>query len=310
MLLYVDPSSPNVVNGLRWDGSRAGAVNHVATNGKPVVASPDGTFFQIGSALYSRSGQPAGTVESGKATRASFTWADDGRTYCGITTGGVLPAGPAGVPTTLTSGRAGDPAAPKAVAQVGVVHEQTSVRVAGCSVQGDRALVLQSGGQGVAVLTAWSVRLSDGQVLWTKSYAASSSPPFDLVMSPDGRYVAEVRPAAQAGTAGSTTILDAGGNAIGTVNTTVRAWSADDALVATSDPGAGARLVRWRDGSTVWQAPAGSLLWARGDPHGGPSMAVAVFEPASGGRGPTPADVYLVGPDGRGRAVLHQVVIS
>jgi hypothetical protein len=189
------------------------------------------------------------------------------------------------------------------VAKVGQVYAQAATYVAACSVQADRAVVVQLGG----VSQYWVIQLSSGRVLWRRDFGFNTSTgQYELaVASRDGRYIAEVH---NTGTPVQpifeSTIYDSGGLVVGHVPGAVQAFSWDGSLAVVGAKEVQLTVVRWRDGTVIWSAPHGVWYggWARPEP-GGTSIAVGVFNPANpwstNGSVPQPLDVYIVSADGR-----------
>src|SRR6185437_7223078 len=124
---------------------------------------PAGTLWATPRDIRDRAGAVVAT-ESLPGKGFPGTWADDGRHYCSMVPRDAL-GQVGGLPTTLQLTAVGQ--APKNIARVGRLYEQTSVGVAACSVQNDRAVVVQSNSGGGTV-QFWVVQLSTGRILWTR----------------------------------------------------------------------------------------------------------------------------------------------
>jgi len=143
------------------------------------------------------------------------------------------------------------------VLQIGTLYNQTSVTVAACSVQFDRAVVVQSAGQGTETAQYLVVQLSTGKILWTHQFIRSR--PVQIVSSRDGQTIAESQ-------GQSSTILGPDGEVTGHIAGSVRIFCWDGSL-ALVDAGTGdgpGRIVRVSDGSTAWGLvePFGELFFS------------------------------------------------
>jgi hypothetical protein len=174
--------------------------------------------------------------------------------------------------------------------------------VIACSIQGDRAVVVQSGGQGIGTSQFWVVRLSTGQILWSRIPAESTTGPgVQIVASHDGQYIAENR---GGDPAQDTTIYGPDGAALGHIGRWVNAFSWDGSLGVTSPRlgSTGAVSVQnWRDGTVVWSGPIGSgyTYWLASAEPGGSRVAVGVLDPQfPQTTGFAPVHLYVVAADG------------
>lgn len=307
VILFRDGVDPGQVDGVTWDGRAAGSVGQ-ADPGAALDVEPSGHLYRSLTAIRDRFGRVVGQAPADKTT---LKWSDDGRHYCRIDSASPPPAG--GSPATLQLAAPGEAARP--VAQVGTVYQQAGVSLAACSVQADRAVMVQMGG-GPFALQTWVVQLSTGRILWTRSYAAANS--VNVSASRDGRYVAEMTTVLRAGGPPpvTTVIRDPTGAVVGHVAGTVVAfsWDASLAVVVDASKSEGQIYVtQWQDGSTVWTVPRGggredfqrSLLDAYPEP-GGQRIAVvlASLDPAVV-RSHQPADIYAVGPDGHPKLLVE-----
>jgi hypothetical protein len=301
VILFHDPVNFNQIDGITWDGSVEGRLGVYPEAGQGILPNPDGTLWATTHDVRNRSGAIVATL-AGNTKGFPGTWADDGQHYCSMAS--ESPFGqPGGKPTTLQVTAVGQ--APRNVVQVGVVYEQTSVSVAACSIEKDRAVVVQSGGQGMSTAQLWVVQVSTGRIIWTRSYPLDGSTLIDILSSRDGQFVAEVRyihPAAEAGT----TIYGPSGAVAGHFSSRVDGFSWDGALAVLGDYGGPVSVVRWRDGTVVWSGPSG---WAVMPEPGGQRVAIWVRNPdhpQTGGF--PPVDLYVVGPDGQAKKLLTNVM--
>ena len=177
LIWYGGPS--NDLHGLDWSGK---PVKNLSAD--PMIQSPDGLLLWRrpntpggNSAVYDANGDPVGFVPVDQ----NMMWADDGRTFCGVTS----------TPTAsyeLDMLRINAPRVRVGTVPVTPGTNQVPV-LAACSVLTQRAVVIgQSNGY------TWSVTmisLSDGSVLYQHSYP---NPLARIVASHDGQYIAEQFP--------------------------------------------------------------------------------------------------------------------
>jgi hypothetical protein len=181
------------------------------------------------------------------------------------------------------------------------MYDQASAGVAACSIEKDRAVVVQGTPIGTAT-QVWVIQLSTGRVLWTRQNAG------DIRTSIDGRYIAEVS-YNQATAKSTTTIYSPTGGVLGHVAGRVEAFSWDGSLAVLGDYGGPVSVIRWKDGTVVWTGPSGEgYLDAMPEP-GGQRIAVSVSDPQHPQTGGfAPRNVYVVGPDGQAVELLTDVM--
>ena len=159
-----------------------------------------------------------------------------------------------------------------------------------CSPGADRAVVYQSGGQGVGVSQFWVLQLSSGRVAWTGGSGSW------IAASHDGKYIALADDSRQA------TVYGPSGAALTRLASTVLGFSWDGSLAVTAASfAASPSIVRWADGTTIWICPGrNTFTYMEGlaEPAGS-HIAVGVLDPAYPQTGGF-AVVYLfvVGADG------------
>lgn len=262
LVIYQDPAKADQLDGVTWDGKSFGQLREQLPAG---VGNWQNTMFATSDSITDRSGKTLMTGTFGAKFFAG-TWADDGRHFCQMVPFDN-PSGSTGLPTTLQVVTVGQGI--RSVARVGTLYNQTVVKVAACSVAADRAVVVQSGGQGVGTAAVWSVELSTGRIVWTHSYDVASSSVTSVVSSGDGMYVAENL--TQGKPAGST-VYGPDGTAITQLFWWVEAFSWDDNLAVMDDGGYGyapVHLMIWRDGTQVWSGPADmAVLRSAAEPKG------------------------------------------
>ena len=298
ILVIRDPAAPQQVDEITWDGKAVGKLPFATEGFSP---NPAANLFASGGTIVDRSGV---VVASGSFGFKYFqgTWADDEVHFCLITP--FDNPGPSGVPTTLHLVDA-HTGSSRDVVRVGTLNEQTSVRVAACSTEFDRAVVVQSGGQGVGTAQYWVIELSTGKIVWTHNFQETSGPAVQVVSSRDGQTIAESQ---QQGA----TLFGLDGAVIGHITGSVQIFCWDGSL-ALVDAGTGdgpARIVRISDGSTVWSGPSGPGFYvsSSGAQPDGASIAVGLHNPANTAvNGLTPVDLYIVAPDGHVVAELKDI---
>ena len=298
ILVIRDPAAPQQVDEITWDGKAVGKLPFATEGFSP---NPAANLFASGGTIVDRSGV---VVASGSFGFKYFqgTWADDEVHFCLITP--FDNPGPSGVPTTLHLVDA-HTGSSREVVRVGTLNEQTSVRVAACSTEFDRAVVVQSGGQGVGTAQYWVIELSTGKIVWTHNFQETSGPAVQVVSSRDGQTIAESQ---QQGA----TLFGLDGAVIGHITGSVQIFCWDGSL-ALVDAGTGdgpARIVRVSDGSTVWSGPSGSGFYVSsyGAQPDGASIAVGLHNPAyTAVNDLNPVDLYIVAPDGHVVAEMKDI---
>jgi hypothetical protein len=296
LILYHDPATFDQIDGMTWDGKTRGRIGAGAMRGG--YANPPGTLYSTSNDIRDRSGKVLITFDP---TQGQPFWADDGRSYCSL--------GRTGARDTTSVGelQVGVPGQPlRSVARIGSFPWAGSngggPYVAACSIQGDRAVVVQSGGQGIGTSQFWVVRLSTGQILWSRTPAeATGTGLAQIVASHDGQYIAENR---GGDPAPDTIIYGANGSAVGHIGRWINAFSWDGALGVTSPlPGStGAVSVQsWRDGTVLWSGPTGSgyRYWQASAEPGGTRLAVGILDPQfPQTTGFAPVDLFVIAGDG------------
>lgn len=296
LIFFRDPADFDQIDAMTWDGvvGRAPADMPDYHTG-----NPQATLFGTTNEIRDRNNR---SVVKGVFGLKSFaaTWADDGVHYCLMQPFDVL--GADGVPATLMVGSTEGGMQP--VMSVGKVYEQTSIYVAGCAFQDDRALVVQSGGQGIGVAEYWVVQVSTHQVLWTRSFTSADAP-LSVVSSHDVAFVAENYPAGSG--VEESVVYDGSGKEVRRFDAAVAAFSWDKTMVVlTSRRGGAPPAVSTLDGRFVWTAPAktGLYAWSAVAEPAGDRLAVAVGDPQASfasatWKGLPIVDLYVVDPDGR-----------
>ena len=306
VILYHDPGAFDQIDGITWDGSARGRVGVNPEAGNGILPNPPGTLWATTHDVRDRTGAVVTTLP-GNTKGFPGTWADDGRHVCSMVA--ENPFGqPGGKPTTLQVSLLGQ--SPRNVAQVGRAYEQARIGVAACSVEKDRAVVVQSGGQGVGTAQFWVVQLSTGRILWTRPYTLDGTTTVDIRASRDGQYIAEVKYTCCPGTASATTIYGPTGEVLGHVSGRVEGFSWDGSLaVQMADYAGPVAVIRWRDGTVLWTGPSGAAFQDALPEPGGQRIAVSVGDPERPQTGGFPfRHVYVVGPDGQAVKLLTDVM--
>jgi hypothetical protein len=293
VLLFRDGDDPSQVDGVTWDGGTAGRVGQVSSQ-SGILQNPPGTRYAVTSGLvYDRSGAQVGTAPP---ARDPWRWADDGGGYCHVDQSATLTLGGVG-PAVHT------------VTRVGTTSSQTGLVLAACSVESDRAVVVQTAGQGVSAAKVSVVQLSSGSTIWARSLPNDGTSTVRVNASRDGQYVAVISSRCCLGAApgpSSTTIYGPDGAVAGQVAGAVEAFSWDGTLAVVSGPVVS--VVRWRNGATIWNAPAGVTYVSSLPEPGGQQVAVAVHDPSVPQTGGFPPyDLYAVGLNGQARLLVRGV---
>jgi hypothetical protein len=295
VILFRDPVDNQQINGVSWDGSARGrvAVNH----DMGFVQNPAGTLYGGTGFIRDRSGAlVASPVVSTKVFAG--TWADDGQHYCSLVSRSALPPA-GGEPATLQVTAVGQ--TPRNVVQVARMYDQASAGVAACSIEKDRAVVVQGTSIGMAV-QFWVVQLSTGRILWTRSSG-------DIRSSRDGQYIAEIT-YNEATRSSATTIFSPTGAVLGHLAGRVDALSWDGSLaVQMAAYGGQVSIIKWRSGTVVWKGPSDAGYDDALPEPSGQHIAVWLRDPQHPQTGGfPPRNLYIVGPDGQAVQLLTGVM--
>jgi hypothetical protein len=296
VILYHDPANNNQIDGITWDGRSSGRVGDGGINGG--TSNPAGTLYSTATDIRDRTGKVVGPLANSPIKTSRVTWADDELHYCQVVPApykGVGP-GPGMLQLVLPGGQTSN------IAQIGTYPAPTEnsapPSIAACSVQNDRAVLVQGSGTSNLSVQNWVVQLSTGRILWTHSIKLTGSPVgVAITATHDGQFVAEsiALPAPS-----KATIYGPDGSAIAHFVGTVRSFSWDGSLAVMSpDSGAPVTMIRWRDGTVVWTGPAGlHYRTVRSEP-GGTRIAIGLIEPnPSDATGVVTVNLYVVSADG------------
>jgi hypothetical protein len=294
VIFFRDAANFEQVDGVTWDG----VVGVAAGTPEYHASSPSETLFGTPTAILNRKGA---VVNRGAFGLKSFaaTWADDDVHFCLIEPLDTLGAN--GIPATLRDGSV--EGGISTIMQVGKIYEQVATYVASCSFEADRAIVVQSGGQGIGVAQYWVVQVSTARVLWTHDFAGRPMPG-SIVASHDSRYIAENYDAPSG--AQTSTVYAGDGSKVTQFNASVGGFSWDDSTVVlwSRQAPSPAFTVKLATGQTIWASPtaSGVSLWGvRAEPNGeGLAIGLAnpTSSPAPSTAGYPPVDLYLLGADG------------
>lgn len=292
VIMIADPSALETV-AVTWDGKQGGTFPPSINSG--FIANPAATLFASASGVRDRSGKLLAQGNFG-GKFFSGTWADDEEHFCLMWP--LDNPGAGGIATTLKLIDARSGVAAQDTVHIGTLYNQTYVNVATCSLEFDRAVVVQSAGQGIGTAQYWVVQLSTGKILWTrKPFEGNGLPPIQIVSSRDGRTIAESQ-------GQSSTLYGSDGAQIIHLDGAVQmfSWDGTAALTDTGTGNGPARIVRVSDGSPVWSGPSGSGFYvSRFVPQpNGDRFAVGIHNPAYPNYANLPGqDVYIVTSDGR-----------
>jgi hypothetical protein len=176
--------------------------------------------------------------------------------------------------------------------------------VAACSVQFDRAVVYQSGGQGVGVAQYWVVQLSTGKILWTRTFDIGL--PVQIVSSRDGQYIAETVAILTGNQASWTsTILGPDGSSVGRLDSAVIAFSWDDSLAVVQSGSDPVKIVTVQGDRTVWTGPTNYFVTEMRAQPGGSGLALWLQPSKPATILAPPRELYVIAADGRVLAHIH-----
>ena len=295
VILFHDSVDVNQLDGSTWDGTAKGRVAVSPDLGFGFLQNPAGTLFRWIGGISDRTGAVVAVPTTG--VKGFGTWADDGQHYCSLVSKSALPpAGGESATLQLTA----EGQAPKNVAQVGRMYDQSGASVAACSIEKDRAVVAQLASAGNTI-QFWVVQLSTGRILWTRASG-------DIRTSRDGQYIAEIS-YNQSTRRSTTTIYGPTGAVLGLAAGAIEAFSWDGSLaVQVADNNGPVSVIRWRDGTAIWSGPSDAGYWDAMPEPGGQRIAVSVRDPEHPQTGGYPPhNVYVVGPDGKAIRLLTDV---
>ena len=268
LIWYREPSTG--LHGLDWTGTQIKSLSLDS-----VTPSPDGLLLwrrpntaDATNTVYDADGKSVGSV----LTDPTMMWADDGRTFCGVTT---TPTGAYDLDLLRING-------PRVrIGAIGVTPGTKQVpMLAACSVLTGRAVVIgQSSGY------TWSVTmisLADGTVVYQHSYP---NPLARIVASHDGQYIAEQFAGNTSGPATLIRQLPSGTTVGQFSGIVVQRFSWDGSLVVGNtfgDPSVQeAQVMRYRTHEIVWHqcmCPHPHGLFALPQPGGSKVAVLAITD--------------------------------
>ena len=268
LIWYREPSTG--LHGLDWTGTQIKSLSLDS-----VTPSPDGLLLwrrpntaDAANTVYDADGKSVGSV----LTDPTMMWADDGRTFCGVTT---TPTGAYDLDLLRING-------PRVrIGAIGVTPGTKQVpMLAACSVLTGRAVVIgQSSGY------TWSVTmisLADGTVVYQHSYP---NPLARIVASHDGQYIAEQFAGNTNGPATLIRQLPSGTTVGQFSGIVVQRFSWDGSLVVGNtfgDPSVQeAQVMRYRTHEIVWHqcmCPHPHGLFALPQPGGSKVAVLAITD--------------------------------
>ena len=268
LIWYREPSTG--LHGLDWTGTQIKSLSLDS-----VTPSPDGLLLwrrpntaDATNTVYDADGKSVGSV----LTDPTMMWADDGRTFCGVTT---TPTGAYDLDLLRING-------PRVrIGAIGVTPGTKQVpMLAACSVLTGRAVVIgQSSGY------TWSVTmisLADGTVVYQHSYP---NPLARIVASHDGQYIAEQFAGNTNGPATLIRQLPSGTTVGQFSGIVVQRFSWDGSLVVGNtfgDPSVQeAQVMRYRTHEIVWHqcmCPHPHGLFALPQPGGSKVAVLAITD--------------------------------
>ncbi len=266
--------------------------------GSLAVQSPDGSRLAIGDTVYDTSGGATGVR---LPTDTSVTWADDSRHVCL-----AKPLPGQGSPSEISYESPGYPAV--VLGRLGSQGVQVpGATVLACSATSNRVVVANVDGVN-DTSDAWVLDTATGAIRYHRAYPTSTKTEGNagvfVVASPDGQYLAETDAAT-----GSASIRRIADDSVVArlAGMQVHGFSSyGDLVLAAPRPPAFALdnlstmdpvVIDWRTGKVVWRSPAGATFGGRlAAQPGGQAIALDLRLGRHWG-------IWMVGPDGQGRAV-------
>jgi hypothetical protein len=307
VVLYWRSFAPDGLYAASWSGALYKVPMVDLPQGSLAVQSPDGSRLAIGDTAYDTS-SGATTHLPFDATKGdlSVTWADDSRHMC-LTR--RLPGD--GSPSEISFVSPGSP--PKVLGKLGSQGQQVpGATVLACSATSNRVVVANVGGDN-DTSDVWVLDAATGAIRYHRTYPISTKTNGNIgvfvVASPDGQYLAETDAAT-----GSSTIRRIADDSVVARLSGMEvhgfSWHGDLVLAAPRPPDfslvnssmTNPVVIDWHKGTTVWRSPAGAAFSGRlAAQPGGKAIAFDLW--AAGQH----SGIWLVGPDGRGRAVDQDI---
>ena len=160
LILFHDPEDFDQLDGMTWDGTVAGRVGAGALNG--AWANSAGSSYGSMTGIWDRHGHHADAIAGLIGKGFNATWADDQVHYCGMVPSRLPTQGGPAILEIATPGGAS-----RQVTQVATIHSEMATYVAACSVQLDRAVVVQSAGAAIGTAIDAQLRFTgEPKIAW------------------------------------------------------------------------------------------------------------------------------------------------
>jgi hypothetical protein len=301
VVLYWRRFAPDGLYAASWTGALYKVPTVSLVPGSLEVQSPDGSKLAIGDTVYDTTSGATTPLPFDVTKYGSVTWADDSRHVC-LTR--RLPGD--GSPSEISFVSPGSP--PKVLGKFGSQGQQVpGATVLACSATSNRVVVANVGGLNDAS-DVWALDATTGAIRYHRTYATSTKANGNIgvfiVASPDGQYLAETDAAT-----GSATIRripdDTVVARLSGMEVHGFSWRGDLVLAAPRQPDfsivnssmMNPVVIDWRTSTTVWSSPAGASFGGRLAAQ--PGGKVIAFDLGVERH----HEIWLVGPDGQGRAV-------
>jgi hypothetical protein len=306
VVLYWRTVAPDGLYAASWAGTLYKVPTINFAPGSLAVQSPDGSRLAIGDAVYdTTSGSTTQLPFNATTANVSVTWADDSRHMC-LT----RPLPGQGSPSEISYDLPGSPAL--VLGRFGSQGQQVpGATILACSATSNRVVVANVGGDN-DTSDVWVLDTATGAIRYHRTYPTSTKTNGSIgvfvVASPDGKYLAET----DAATGSATIRRIADDSVVARLSgMEVHGFSWQDGLIlaaprppdfaldntSTMDP----LVIDWRTGKAVWRSPAGATFAGRlAAQPGGEAIALDLRVGQHEG-------IWLVGPEGQGRAVDQDI---
>ena len=305
-MLYWRTVAPDGLYAASWTGALYKVPTINFAPGSLAVQSSDGSRLAIGDRVYdTTTGATTQLPFDANTTYVSVTWADDSRHMC-LT----RPLPGEGSASEVSFALPGSPA--KVLGKFGSHGQQVpGATILACSATSNRVVVANVGGLN-DTSDVWVLDTATGAIGYHRTYATTTKTNGNigvfLVASPDGQYLAETD--AATGSATIRRITDGSVVArLSGMEVHGFSWQGDLVLAAPRPPDFSLvnssmmdpAVIDWRTGKVVWRSPAGAGFGGRlAAQPGGDAIALDLRVGQHEG-------IWLVGPDGQGRAVDQDI---
>ena len=306
VVLYWRTVAPDGLYAASWTGALYKVPTINFAPGSLAVQSSDGSRLAIGDRVYdTTTGATTQLPFDANTTYVSVTWADDSRHMC-LT----RPLPGEGSASEVSFALPGSPA--KVLGKFGSHGQQVpGATILACSATSNRVVVANVGGLN-DTSDVWVLDTATGAIGYHRTYATTTKTNGNigvfLVASPDGQYLAETD--AATGSATIRRITDGSVVArLSGMEVHGFSWQGDLVLAAPRPPDFSLvnssmmdpAVIDWRTGKVVWRSPAGAGFGGRlAAQPGGDAIALDLRVGQHEG-------IWLVGPDGQGRAVDQDI---